>query len=263
MPRGVSNDVDNFKEVLAKGVILIGGEVVDNNSIDAEDDTPVAVAIIVNVTGYGPHIGAISAVQGHIDEALNVAHEILEEWEKDHNPDYYAELEKEYGDRADEVFTETFDGIMWELPVEEFLSAIEGTAAEKFIDVVENEDETLEENGSGDIRPYGPGKFSTLLDSYTYELTLDGSDREITFDDGGGYFFLEIDDKDPKHIAEIATQAGDALNSAEQDFLSTSAAVIFFQRTDGIVESFWFDNLEEAEEEWTKIEEEFPSEGDE
>ena len=142
MPRGIDNDPKRFREYLEKGVILIGGETVDNNSIDIEDDTPVSVAIMVNVTGYGPHIGAIAAGQGHIDEALQAAEEILEEWEMDHNPDYFAELEKEYGDeRAPEVFRETFDGVMWELPVEEFLEAIKGTKAEEYIDVVEYEEE--------------------------------------------------------------------------------------------------------------------------
>ena len=144
MPRGIHNDPKRFREYLEKGVILIGGETVDNNSIDIEDDSPVTVAIVVNVTGYGPHVGAIAAGQGHIDEALNAAHDVLEEWEMDHNPDYFAELEKEYGERASEVFTETFDGVMWELSPEEFVEAIEGTKAKEYIDVVESEDDDEE-----------------------------------------------------------------------------------------------------------------------
>jgi len=145
MPRGIDNDPKRFREYLEKGVMLVGGEVVDNNSIDVEDDTPVSVALVVNVTGYGPHVGAIAAVQGHIDEALQAAHEILEDWEMDHNPDYFAELEKEHGDDALGVFTETFDGVMWELPVEDFLEAIKGTDAEKYIDVIEYEEDEEED----------------------------------------------------------------------------------------------------------------------
>jgi len=137
MPRGISKDLENFKETLEKGVILVGGEVVDNNSIDIDDDTPVSVAIVVDVTGYGPHPGAISAVQGHVDAALEVAHEILEEWTREHYPPADAD--------ADETLTETFDGIMWELPAEDFVAAIKGTAAEKYIDVVEYEEEDDEE----------------------------------------------------------------------------------------------------------------------
>ena len=151
MPRGISKDLENFKKTLEKGVLLVGGEAVDNNSIDVDDDTPVSVAIVVNVQGYGPHVGAIAAVQGHIDEALQSAHEILEEWEQEHNPNHFKELEDEYGERASEILTETFDGVMWELPVEEFVEAIKGTAAEKYIDVVEQEEEEEEHEDDGDF----------------------------------------------------------------------------------------------------------------
>ena len=142
MPRGISKDLKNFKETLEKGVILVGGEVVDNNSIDPDDDAPVSVAIIVDVTGYGPHVGAISAVQGgHPDAALEVAHEILEEWERDHYPE------------ADEdTRTETFDGQVWTLPVEDFVAAIKGTPAEKHIDIVEYEDEDEDDETDDEYR---------------------------------------------------------------------------------------------------------------
>lgn len=134
--RSVNKDAANFREVLEKGVILVGGEIVDNNSISLDDDDPVSVAIIVNVTGYGPHVGAICATQGgHVDSALQAADEILEDWEMARNQDYFAELEKEYGDEAREVFTETFDGYMWELSPQEFANAIEGTDVEKYIEI--------------------------------------------------------------------------------------------------------------------------------
>lgn len=145
MPRGISKDAANFREILEKGVILVGGEIVDNNSISLDDDDPVSVAIMVNVTGYGPHIGTICATQGgHIDSALQAADEILEEWEMDHNQDYFTELEKEHGDDARQMFTETFDGFMWELTPQAFADAIEGTGAEKFIEIDEPEEEEEE-----------------------------------------------------------------------------------------------------------------------
>jgi hypothetical protein len=175
MPRGVSKDAENFREVLEKGVLLIGGEIVDNNSIDLEDDDPISVAIIVNVQGYGPHVGAIAATQGgHIDSALQAADEILEEWEMDHNPDYYAELEKEYGDSAGEVFRETFDGIMWELTPQEFADAIEGTKAAEFIEIDEPEEEGVLEEGDSDKVPTIRTSFTTITwgdsgDSDDYE----------------------------------------------------------------------------------------------
>ena len=48
---------------------------------------------------------------------------------------------------------------------------------------------------------------------------------------------------------------------AEEDLLDDSAAVMFFERSDGIVETDWFENRQEALEEWAEIQEEF-EEGD-
>jgi len=169
MPRGISKDLENFKEVLAKGVLLVGGEIVDNNSIDLDDDDPVSVAIVVNVQGYGPHVGAIAVTQGgHIDEALQVADEILEEWEMDHNPGYYAELEKEYGEAASEVFRETFDGIMWELSPREFADAIKGTKAAEFIEIDEPEEEEEENEDDPEYVIQGLYSDGTLVSGYEY-----------------------------------------------------------------------------------------------
>jgi hypothetical protein len=264
MPRGISKDLADFKETLEKGVILVGGEAVDNNSIDVDDDTPVSVAVVVNVTGYGPHVGVICAVQGHVDEALQEAYRILEEWEMDHNPDYFKELEKEYGDEASSVFTETFDGLMWELSPEDFIAAIKGTAAEKYIDVVEYEDEPSEMRegvSEGGIRSYGPGKFNTKLDSYAYELTLDGgADREEGGEGNGWYGYVALDHDTTDRIHKIAKEEQDQLTRDEEDLLAKSSAVIFFERSDGIVEADWFDTTDEADELWEEIEAEFEEE---
>ena len=144
MPRGVSGDAKHFREWLEKGVILVGGEA--DGSIDVDDDrSDVYVSIVVNVTGYGPHVGAIYAMQnrfhGNADEPLQEAYQILEDWELDHNPDYFAELEKEHGEDASDVFTETFDGQSWHLTAAEFADAIEGTDAEKYIDTHSSEED--------------------------------------------------------------------------------------------------------------------------
>ena len=123
----ISKDPKHFRSYLDNTVILVDGETVDNGSIDIDNNDPVFVAIVVNVTGFGRHPGAIAAIQGgHPDQALEVAHERLEEWEHDH-----------YGD---DISTETFDGQTWELSAEDFVNAIEGTEAAKHIDVVEYED---------------------------------------------------------------------------------------------------------------------------
>lgn len=129
-------DAANLRRFLQRGVILVAGD--SEGAIDTDDADPVYVAIVVNVTGYGPHPGAIYALQnrfhGHPDAALQPAFELLEEWEMEHNGDYFRELEAEYGESATDVFTETFDGLGWKLSARDFAEAIAGTDAQKFIE---------------------------------------------------------------------------------------------------------------------------------
>jgi hypothetical protein len=130
-------DLANLHEWLKEGVILVAGDA--EGAIDVDDPDPVYVSIVVNVTGYGPHVGAIYAIQnryhGNPDAALQPAFELLEDWELEHNQEYFKELEDEYGDEASGVFTETFDAVGWKLSAEDFATAIAGTDAEKFIEV--------------------------------------------------------------------------------------------------------------------------------
>jgi vacuolar-type H+-ATPase subunit I/STV1 len=190
MPRGVSKDANHLREILEKGVILIGGE----GSVDLNDDDPVFVGIIVNVTGYGPHVGAIYTMQnrfhGNPDEPLQEAHQILEEWEMDHNMDYFKELEKEHGDSASEVFTETFDGWSWELTPQELADAIEGTGAEKFIEVEEaEEEETVEEDDEDELE-----------EDEDFDLESELEDAIVISDTRGGGYSVSFSGK---HIGEF------------------------------------------------------------
>jgi hypothetical protein len=136
--------IEEFKDFLDKAVILVAGE--NDGYIDPNAEE-VHVAIVVNVTGYGPHPGAIYVDQNRFhagpDKALEEAHEILEEWEREHYP---------MSEEDEEHRTETFDGRTWKLPAGAFCDAIYNTKAEQFIDVLEEEEEdevdegVLEEN---------------------------------------------------------------------------------------------------------------------
>lgn len=163
MPRGVSKDPKHFKEILDKGVILVAG---DGDVIDLDDPEPVRVAIMFDVNGYGPHVGTIYAMQrGHVDEALQAADELLEEWT----------LEK-YPDSIDnEHFTETFDGFSWTLPVDAFADAIEGTDATKFIETTEEEEEEAE---AGEVREgvSEPNDARDILEGLGKYMTHEGHD---------------------------------------------------------------------------------------
>jgi hypothetical protein len=110
------------------------------------------------------------------------------------------------------------------------------------------------------IRSYGPGKFSTVLDSYVYELSLDGGpDEEAgSVDEGGWYGFMSVGDGFAEAVAEIADEHGDVLTPEEEDLLTESVAVILHERSDGIVGVDWYDSLDEADEVWATAREDRP-----
>lgn len=106
------------------------------------------------------------------------------------------------------------------------------------------------------IRSYGPGKFVKLIDSYAYELTLDGGpDEEASYpqEGSGWYGLLWLDPETRDAVAKVAVDHDDEITPEEEDLLDDSKAVIFFERSDGIVEADWFDDKKEAEEAWAEI----------
>ena len=106
------------------------------------------------------------------------------------------------------------------------------------------------------IRSYGPGKFATVLDSYAYEMTLDGgADEEATYpqEGSGWYGVVWFEPGTRERVREIAEEEGDRLTEEEEDLLDETKAVILFERSDGIVEVEWYDNLKEAEEAWANV----------
>lgn len=118
---------------------------------------------------------------------------------------------------------------------------------------------TRETRKATGIRSYGPGKFSTLLDSYAHEMTLDGGiDEEVSIENGGGWYgLLRLDDDARDAICKIADEHKSTLTDEENDLLEDSGSVILFERSDGIVEAEWFEDDDEAEEQWADIQEEF------
>lgn len=108
------------------------------------------------------------------------------------------------------------------------------------------------------IRPYGPGKFSTIVDSHASAATLDGgADEEIHTDGDGYYGLVRIDKGFIEAVQKVAAEEREELTDEEVELLEKNKAVIFFERTDGIVETEWFTHLDEAEDRWAEIEEEF------
>lgn len=137
MPRGIHRDAEQLHDILKKGVML-GADRVDG-SIDLNDPSPVYIGVMFDVSGYGPHVGALAVTQGYgsVDESLQAADEMLEEWLLKYHEDdgYIDELQREWGDEWMTILTENFNGFAFELSPREFARAIQGTDTEKFIDV--------------------------------------------------------------------------------------------------------------------------------
>ena len=108
------------------------------------------------------------------------------------------------------------------------------------------------------------GKFDNNLDSYAHGVTMDGGvDEELSLPDGGGWYGLILLDDDTRKAIRKAAEEHVALDEDEDACLDESAAVILFERSDGIVEADWFDDKEDAEGAWEEIEEEFEEEEEE
>jgi hypothetical protein len=127
-----------------------------DGSVDECDSDPVHVVIVMDVNSYGPHWGSMYVEQnrygGGLDEALQNAYEMEEEWQRDHHGDYLETLMKERleehvqdylasnpgasdeeaieaveGDayqEAEEWFRENFDAVSWTISASEFIAAI-------------------------------------------------------------------------------------------------------------------------------------------
>jgi hypothetical protein len=108
------------------------------------------------------------------------------------------------------------------------------------------------------IRPYGPGKFNTILDSYVYSVSLDGGCDEETGDANySGWYGLMRNghtifrDHDP-HL--------ESLNDDERDKLTSCAGVILREDSNGFVYVDYYNTNEDLDRAWSAIEQEFTDE---
>ena len=77
------------------------------------------------------------------------------------------------------------------------------------------------------IRSYGPGKFYTLLDSFLFEVTLDGRvDEEGSYGDSGGWYGLVwLDDDSIDQIKKVAEEEEESLTEEEEDLVDRKSVV--------------------------------------
>jgi hypothetical protein len=114
----------------------------------------------------------------------------------------------------------------------------------------------VRETGDDGIRSYGPGKFHTLVDSYAFEVAQDGVDEEASYGESDGWYGLLWVDKPGTRnaIRKVARDAGGELTDEENELLDDTQGIIFFERSDGIVEADWHAEQKEAEKSWATIE---------
>lgn len=104
-----------------------------------------------------------------------------------------------------------------------------------------------------DIRPYGPGKFNTILDAAVFNLSQCGTDEELADEGFGWAGLLRLAPGEtlvqPEHFAPIQ------LNPAEEEFLAAqTAGCILREGTDGSVAVSYFSCMEGLTEAWGDVE---------
>lgn len=102
------------------------------------------------------------------------------------------------------------------------------------------------------IRPYGPGKFDTILDSYVYTVSLDGIDEEAGDAGTGWYGLLRGDLREA--VTDAAHEAKDKLTQEELKFLAENKAGAIIEETDqGFVSVENFSDDVVLDKEWARI----------
>lgn len=106
-----------------------------------------------------------------------------------------------------------------------------------------------------EIRPYGPGKFDTIVDQYVYQVSLDGGpDEEIGESCNGTWYGLMrhghtiFRDHDP--LLETLTEA-------EAELIKSSAGVILCEDSQGFVTVEYFETTEKLDAAWAEVLAEF------
>lgn len=111
------------------------------------------------------------------------------------------------------------------------------------------------------IRPYGPGKFNTILDAYVYSVSLDGGcDSEAgDVSEYGEWYGLM---RNGRTIFRDNDPFLEPLNDEEREHLTSSAGVIIREDSQGFVFVNYFDSEENLDKKWAEIEKQFADDED-
>ena len=116
-------------------------------------------------------------------------------------------------------------------------------------------------NDTTGIRPYGPGKFNTMLDAYVYQVSLDGGcDEEESLGDGQGWYGIM---RNGRTIFRDHDPMLETLNTDEQELLTSSAGVILSEDSQGFVYVSYYEDKDKLERKWAEIQTQFTSDDEE
>jgi hypothetical protein len=106
------------------------------------------------------------------------------------------------------------------------------------------------------IRPYGPGKFSTILDSYVYGVSLDGGCDEESggVSECGEWYGLM---RNGRTIFRDHDPLLETLNLTEQEKLTLCAGLILREDSQGFVSVTYYETDDSLESAWSQIADSF------
>lgn len=116
-----------------------------------------------------------------------------------------------------------------------------------------HESRKAEAAASTGIRPYGPGKFDTILDAYVYSVSGDGGPDEQAGDssDGPAWYGLM---RNGRTIFRDHDPFLETLNADEQKQLTECAGVIICEASSGSVEVTYYATADQLQAAWDQIE---------
>lgn len=110
----------------------------------------------------------------------------------------------------------------------------------------------MAEGNAEGIRSYGPGKFSTIVDSYVYDVSLQSGcdEEEGSVSDNGTWYGIM---RNGRSIFKDHDPMLETLNDAEQELLTSSAGLIISENDQGFVYVEYFDDAAKMEAKWAEI----------
>lgn len=107
------------------------------------------------------------------------------------------------------------------------------------------------------IRLYGLGKFDTILDSYVYDVSMDGTDEECgSVSEYGEWYGIM---RNGKTIFRDGDPMLEQLTTEEREQLESSAGVILYEGSNGFVSVTYYDTEDALDGAWSDILNDFES----